>query len=56
MRASLANSAGWMAGSGPSLIQRAEPPMTMPMPGTSTRTRSPTATTKRGSETRRQKR
>jgi hypothetical protein len=27
--ASLAISAGWMAGSGPSLSQRAEPPMTM---------------------------
>ena len=41
--ASLAISAGWIAGSGPSFSQRAEPPTTMLNWGTKTRTNSPIA-------------
>ena len=46
--ASLAISAGWMAGSGPILSQRAEPPTTMFSSGTNTSTSRSTDTTRNG--------
>ena len=54
--ASFMNSAGWTAGSGPSLSQRAEPPTTMLIAGMNTSSRPPTPTRNSGTEATRSQR